>query len=67
MNIDIEKITPYVIGGVVGIIAFDLLTPKPKARRSQKEIALLKNKSEEKGYLEGYKDGKKDFKRKKKK
>ena len=55
------------LGVLLGVVGYKIIIPPPKTRRTSKEISLLKNKSEEKGYYEGYADGKKDYQPKKKK
>lgn len=62
-----DKIIKIGIGIVIGAVGYSILQPQKPKRRSKKEIDLLKNKAEEKGYFEGYKDAKKDFKVTKKK
>jgi len=62
-----DKFMKIGIGIVIGAVGFQILSPKKPTRRTSKEIALLKNKAEQKGYFEGYADAKKDFKVGKKK
>ena len=62
-----DKIIKIGIGIIIGAFGYSVLQPQKPKRRSQKEINLLKNKAEEKGYFQGYEDAKKDFKVKKKK
>ncbi len=62
-----DKIMKVGIGIVIGVVGFQILSPKKPTRRTSKEISLLKNKAEQKGYFEGYEDAKKDFKVGKKK
>lgn len=56
-----DKIIKIGIGIIIGAVGYSVLQPPKQKRRTKKEIALIKNKAEEKGYFEGYEDAKKDF------